>query len=63
MAGFPESKVQLQEKKDKKTKQDKKPSAVYSLQFNVWPHSPESLSSGSLVLNMLPKTTQAFFPL
>jgi len=49
-------------KKIKKKNQNKKPSAVYSLQFNVWPHSPESLPSGSLVLNMLPKTTQAFFP-
>lgn len=48
-------------KKDKKPKQNKNPSAVYSLQFNVWPHSPESLSFGSLVLNMLPKTTEAFF--
>lgn len=63
MAEFPESKVQLQEKKKKikNPNQNRKPSAVYSLQFNVWPHSPESLSFGSLVLNMLPETTQAIF--
>lgn len=51
----------FKKKKIENPNQNKKPSAVYSLQFNVWPHSPESLSFGSLVLNMLPKTTQAFF--
>lgn len=63
VAGLPKSKVQLQKKKKiKNPNLNRKPSAVYSLQFNVWPHSPESLSFGSLVLNMLPKTTEAFFP-
>lgn len=51
----------FKKKKIENPNQNKKPSAVYSLQFNVWPHSPESFSFGSLVLNMLPKTTQAFF--
>lgn len=51
----------FKKKEIKNPNQNRKPSAVYSLQFNVWPHSPESLSFGSLVLNMLPKTTQALF--
>lgn len=49
--------------KEKRLRRKKKASVVCSLQFNVWPHSPESLPSGSLFLNMLPwNHTSLFFP-
>lgn len=60
MVGLPESKVQLQGKEITEGGK-KKASAVCSLQFNVWPHSLESLPSGSLFLNMLPWNRTGLF--